>query len=157
MTGVAVCRHRLELAGRATLVAGVAIYRGVGAHQGKAVIVLLYLASGDLPSANRVALLAVCSQLALVNVGMAVLTALSDVGEYRLDVTLRTRDGRMHAPQGIFRLVMIEFRNGADGLPRIRRVTVLARHVEIPVRAVCAPRGLCPDYSGASGKHYEKQ
>jgi len=61
VTGVAVCRHRLELAGGASLVTGVAIYGGVRAHQRKTIVVLLYLASGDLPSANGVALLAVCS------------------------------------------------------------------------------------------------
>ena len=61
MTGVAVCRHRLELTGCASLVARVAIYCRMGAHQRKAIVVLLYLASGNLPSANRVALLAVCS------------------------------------------------------------------------------------------------
>lgn len=88
---------------------------------------------------------------------MAVLAALPDIGEYRLDVALRACDGRMHAPQRIFRLVMIEFRNGADGFPRISRMTVLAGYVQVPVRAVRASRGLRPGYSGASGKHYEKQ
>lgn len=88
---------------------------------------------------------------------MAILAALSDIGEYRLDVTFRACDGRMHAPQWIFRLVMVEFRNGADGLPPIRGVTVLAGYVQVPVWAVGASRGLRPGYSGASGEHYEKQ
>ena len=43
MTGDAIRRHRLELAGRASLVAGTAIYRCMCAHQWKPIVVLLQL------------------------------------------------------------------------------------------------------------------
>jgi hypothetical protein len=68
-----------------------------------------------------------------VDVGMAILTALANIGEYEPDVTSGTRNGRVHAAQGIFRLVVIEFRNSADRFPRIRGVAVLASQVQIAV------------------------
>ena len=64
---------------------------------------------------------------------MAILTALSDIGEYRPDVTSGARHGGVHAAQGIFRLVVIEFRNGADRSPRLCGVAVLASQVQIAV------------------------
>ena len=64
---------------------------------------------------------------------MAILTALSNIGEYEPDVTSGARNGRVHAAQRIFRLVVIEFRNGADRSPRICRVAVLASQVQIAV------------------------
>lgn len=143
VTGVAVCRHRLELTDRGSLVAGVAIHRRMCASQGKAIIVLLHLPNGNLPSANSMALLAVCAQLALVNIGVAVLASLTDIVEYRLDVTLRARHRFVHASEWVSRLIVIEFRNGADGSPSIGGVAVLARYVQISVRTVGgAPRNL---------------
>lgn len=88
MTGVALRRHRLELATRCTLVAGIAIYGCMRAGEGEAVVMLLHLLYGNLPSAHRVTLFAIRSKLPLVDVGMAVLAALSHTREYRLYVTL---------------------------------------------------------------------
>ena len=133
VTGVALRRHRLELAGRSSFMAGVAIHGRVRAGQRKAIIVLLHLPYGYLPPPNGMAPLAVCSQLALVDVGMAILTTLSNIGEYEPDVTSGAGYGRVHAAQGIFRLVVIEFRNGADRSPRICGVAVLASQVQIAV------------------------
>ena len=64
---------------------------------------------------------------------MAILTALSNIGEYEPDMTLGARNGGVHAAQRIFRLVVIEFRNGADRFPRICGVAVLASQVQIAV------------------------
>ena len=61
VTGVALRRHGLKLAGRSSLMAGVAIHGRVRAGQRKTIIVLLHLPYGDLPSPNGVALLAICS------------------------------------------------------------------------------------------------
>ena len=126
MTGVAVRRHCLEFAGSASLVAGVAVHGGVCAGEREAIVVLLNLLNGNLPSSNRVALFTVRTQLAFVDVGMTILAALSDTFEYGPHVALSTRDGRVHPPQGIVRLVVIEFRDCADRLPSIGRVAVLA-------------------------------
>ena len=129
VTGVAIRRHRLEAADGAPLVACIAIHSRVCARQRKTIVVLLQLLNRNLPSANGMALLAISSQLALVDVGMAVLTALSNIGKNRPDVTLSAADAGVHAPQGIFGLVVFEFRNGADGSPGIGSVAVLAGYV----------------------------
>ena len=118
--------------------AGVAIHRGVRSGQRKAVVVLLDLLNRNLPSANRVALLAIGSQLPPVNIRVAVLASLPNVGEHRLYVALGAGHRLVHAAQRISRLIVIEFGNGADRLPSARGVAVLARNVQIAVRAVRA-------------------
>jgi hypothetical protein len=94
---------------------------------------LLNVLNRDLPSTDGVALLAVGSQLALVNVGVTVLATLSDVGENRPHMTLSAAYRLVHAAQSIFRLVVIEFRNAADWFPSRRCVAVLARDAQVAV------------------------
>lgn len=48
----------------------------------------------------------------------------------------------VHAAQRRARLVVIEFRNGPDRLPRVRRVAVLTGNVQISVRTVRTSGGL---------------
>ncbi len=87
---------------------------------------LLNVPGGDLPSAHGVALLTVCTELAFVDIGMAILAALSDVGKYGPDVTFRAGDRGMHTPEWILGLVVIKFWDGADRLPCVGSVAVLA-------------------------------
>jgi hypothetical protein len=61
MAGSASGRHGFEPAVRRALVAGIAIDSSMRARQREAIIVLLDLLNRNLPSANRVALFAVCS------------------------------------------------------------------------------------------------
>jgi hypothetical protein len=75
------------------------------------------------------ALRAVRSQLALVNVGVAILAPLPNISEYGLGVTFSARDRCVHTSEWILGLVVIEFRDGADRLPGIRCVAVLAGDV----------------------------
>ncbi len=75
MAGKARRGHGLELAVGSVLVAGIAIDRSVSAGQRKAIIVLLNFLNRYSPSANAVALLTICAQLAPMNVGVAVLAA----------------------------------------------------------------------------------
>jgi hypothetical protein len=119
--------HDLELAVGAALVAGITVDGCVGTGQRETIIVLLHIFNSDAPSADRMALLTIRAQLALVNIGVAVLAALTDIGENHLYVTLDTSHAGMHTAQRITRLVVVEFRNCADRLPSIRRVAVLAR------------------------------
>ncbi len=142
MARVALCRHRLELAGRSALVAGIAIDRRMRSGQREAVVVLLHLRHRDLPSAHRVALLAVCPQLSPVYVGVTILAALSNIGEHRLGMALDASHRLMHAPQRISRLIVIEFRNSTDWLPRTRCMTVLARKGQTSMRTMRAARCL---------------
>ena len=125
VTGVAVRRHGLEFAVGGAFVAGIAIDGGVGSGQRKAVIVLLHLLDGNIPPAHGVTLLTIGAELALVNVGMAILAALADVGEDRLGVALGAGHGLMQAAKRIMRLVVIELRNGANDFPALRGMAVL--------------------------------
>ena len=67
--------HDLKLAVSRVLVAGIAIHCSVPPRQGEPIIVLLNFLNRDCPSAHSVALLAICAQLAFMNIGVAVLAA----------------------------------------------------------------------------------
>jgi hypothetical protein len=134
--------HRLKLAVGATLVAGIAVDGCVGTGQRETIVMLLHIFNRDRPPADGVALLAIGAQLTLVNIGVTVLAALTDVGENHLYVTLNASDAGMHAAQSKARLVMVELRNSADRLPAIRGVAVLARDGQIAVWTTRAFRGL---------------
>ena len=133
MARVTLRRHCDELAVGHAFMAGIAVHGRVRSGQRKAIVVLLDLLDRDLPSADRVALLAVRAQLPLVNVGVAILAALSNVSENRPDVTFSATHRLMHAAQRIFCLVVIEFRNSSDRFPCARRVAVLTRNAQVAV------------------------
>src|SRR5580700_2054148 len=97
MAGIALRGHRLEFAGSPSLVAGIAVHRSVRPSQRKAVVMLLNLLNGNLPSTDGVALLAIRSQLALMNVGVTILATLSDAGEDQPHVTLCATHRLVHA------------------------------------------------------------
>lgn len=122
--------------------ADIAVYRSVRPSQRKAVVVLLHLLNGDLPSPDGVALLAIDSQLPLVNVGVTILATVSNVGKNRPDVTFRATHRLVHAAQRIFRLAVIEFRNTADWFPGGRCVTVLTGNAQVAVWTVRSGRSL---------------
>jgi len=73
-----------------------------------------------------------------MNIGMAVLASLPDVGEHRFHVTLRAGYRLVHAPKRVRRLIVIEFRNRADRPPGAGGVAVLAGNIQIPVRTMGA-------------------
>ena len=99
---------------------------------------VLHILNRHLPSANRVALFAIRTQLAFVNVCVAVLAALTDVRENHLHVTRGTCHGSVHPAQRITRLVVVELGNGTDWLPAICIVAVLAGNSEVSVRTMRA-------------------
>ena len=134
VAGAASGRHSLKPAVGTALMAGIAVHRRVGSGQREAVIVLLDLLNGNLPAPNRVAGLAIGSQLPLMNVGVTVLAALSNVAKYRLDMALSAGDGLVHAAQRVARPVVVEFWNGSNRLPPACGMAVLARHGEVSVR-----------------------
>jgi len=150
VAGIALRGHRLKLAVRHTLVAGIAVHGRVRSGQREPVVMLLDLLNGNLPAPDRVALLAIRSQLPLVNVSVAVLASLPHVGEYRPDVTLHAGHGLVHTTERVTRLIMVEFGNCADRFPSARRVTVLTGHAQVAVRTVRACGGLPVRGSGNS-------
>jgi hypothetical protein len=127
--------HGIELADRAVLVAVVAGRRRVRAGQREAVHVLIDLLHRNFPAADGVAGLASRSHLAPVNVGVAVSAFVADVGEDHLGVAGSAGDACVHAAQRIASLLVIELGHGTDRLPAIDSVAVLARHIEVAVRA----------------------
>ena len=135
-------RHRLEVASCAALVTSHAIYSGVRSRQREAIIVLLDLLHRDLPSPNRVALFAVRTQLPLMNVGVAILAALSHIREDWFHVALYATHSLMHSAQWVARLIVIKFGHCADWPPRACGVAVLAWHRQISVRASSSARNL---------------
>ncbi len=156
VAGIALRGHRLELAVGRALVAGIAVHRGVRSGQREAVVVLLDLLDRHLPAADRVALLAIGSQLPLVNVRVAVLASLSDIGEHRLDVALDAGHRLVHAAQRISRLIVIEFGDRADGFPSGGSVAVLTGHVQISVRTMRSSGSLRLRASRDSGKRQQQ-
>jgi len=144
MAGITIRGHGLELAVGSAFVAGIAIDGGVRSSQRKAVIMLLHLLDGDVPSAHGVALLAVGAELAFVNIGVAILAALPHIGENHLHVTLGAGHRLVHAAQGIAGVIVIELGDGANGTPRGGGVAILARDVQIAVRTAGAHGGVQP-------------
>jgi hypothetical protein len=144
--------HRLKFAVRAALVASITVDGCVGTGQRETIVVLLHIFNSDGPSADGVALLAIRAQLTLVNIGVAVLAALTDVRENHLHVTLDASDAAVHTAQRIARLVVIELRNCADRLPAICRVAVLARDGKTAVWTTRAFGGLRTSASRERGK-----
>jgi len=141
---VALGRHRLKLAAGGAFVTRVAIDGRVRPGQREAVVVLLDLLHIHLPALDRMALFAIGSELAPVDVSVAVLTALADVRKNRLDVALDARHRLVHAAQRILGLVVIEFRNRPNRLPCTDRVAILAGNVQVPVWAMRALGNLRP-------------
>ena len=135
VAGVAVGRQSLKLAGCQTLVARVALDRCVRSDQRKTVLVLLNGVEGHFPALHGVALLAGCTKLPPVNVGMAIGATRTDVAENQTRVTLHAAQVGVPTPQWVMRLVVVELGKAANGTPRGERMTVLARHIEVSMRA----------------------
>jgi hypothetical protein len=154
VAGEARRRQALEVAGGSTFVAGVAVNRGVGAGKRESIVMLLHILDRNLPSAHGVTLLAIGSQLTPVNIGVAVLAVLTNVGEHHLHVTSGAGHGSVHSTEGITSPTVIEFRDGADWLPAIRRVAVLAGNRQIAVRTMRTFRdlGSCASRKNGNGK-----
>jgi len=111
-----------------------ALHRGVSAEEREAILVILDLLDGIVPTKNGVALRAVRAHFALVNIGVAILTILANIREYRFYVALRALNFLMHAAQWVVRFIVIEFRNGTDGAPTRGGVAVFAGNGEGSVR-----------------------
>ena len=113
---------------RGTLVAIVALHRGVRSQQWKPVLVFLDLVDGNLPAGNRVTLCAIGAELPQVNVRMAIRAVLPDIGEDRLRMTFNASYFFVLSTQRISGFVVVELKHGAYWTPRRCGVTVFARN-----------------------------
>ena len=129
MAGITRSRKSLELSDGRALVAGIAVKRRVSTHEWKPVLMVLDLPDRDLPSPYCMALFAGRPQLPLMDIGMAIGAPAPDITEHQFAMTLRARDALVHAAERVAGLIVVEFRNAADGLPCSECVAVLARNV----------------------------
>lgn len=134
MTCYAGRRQALELADRCALMAVFALRSGVGSQQREAVLVILHRLHSDVPALDGMALRAIRPHFSLVNVGVAVLAILTDVGENRFYMALRALHFFVHAAQRVFRFIVIEFRDRLDGTPSGSCVAVFAGDRQRAVR-----------------------
>ena len=74
-----------------------------------------------------------------MNVSVAVGAILADVGKDGLGVALRAAHFLVHAPERVLGLVVVEFRDRANGPPAGGRVAVLAGDSERTVRTAGVP------------------
>lgn len=171
MAGIACGGKAFVLAGGSPFVAFRAVGKGMGSHQGKAVLVVLDHVERDVPTLDGVALLAVSAELAAVNVGVTVGAMGAYIVEHQAGVALRTTNFAVHTPQRITGLIVVEFRQGANWLPAGEGVAVLTGQIHRPVRidhlrawrVACLARRfrrtlyLHPEQDGHEAEHYRKQ
>ena len=102
--------------------------RRMGADQRESVHVTPNGLDRNLPAAVRVAFRAVGSELAAMNISVAVGAVLPDVGKDRPQVALRAVNLFVCGAKGVPRAVVVEFRNGPNRGPTCVGVAVFARN-----------------------------
>jgi len=91
---------------------------GMRSDQRKKIIVIADLGPGGGPALRHVALGAIRTELAQVNVSVAIVTILADVGEDGVRVALRAWQSRVAAAKGKLRLpIVVETKAIANGSP----------------------------------------
>lgn len=103
-------------------------------YQREPVLVVLDRIGRYLPALYRVTALAVCPELAAVNVGVAVSALRTHTLEHQARMTLGASHLFMHPAQRITGLIVIELRVGTNRLPAGITVTILARNRDRSVR-----------------------
>ena len=121
---------------RPHLVARVAIHHGVRPDQREAVLVLINVVDGDLPTRVAVARITLRGVPAAMDIGVAVLALVMRLREDQVGMAIRAADFGMQTTQGESRLPMIELRDCADRLPSDCRVAVLAGDIQFSVRTM---------------------
>jgi len=125
--------------GRGALVAFRAFHGSVRAKQRETILVIVYLLRGDVPALHGMALGAVGSKLAAVNVGVAVGAILADICENGLHVALGAGHFFVHATERVLGPAVIKLRHRTYGSPTGRGVTVFTGNGQ---RAMRIARGL---------------
>ena len=117
--------------------AGVAVYCCVSTDQRKSILMLIDVVNGNLPAIGVVAQFALRAILAAVQVGVAILALCGGVAEMKILMAIDALHFRVSAAQRKFGLRVPELEFGAQWLPALSGVTLLARNLElIAVRTV---------------------
>lgn len=142
-----------ELPRRSALVTIHAFERGVSAHQWKSIQMLLNLLRVKIPALHGVALLAIRSKLASMNICVAIRAMSACIRKHETRMAFGALHALVHAKQGKFRSIMIEFRVASDRLPSAVCVAIFAGHVDRAVWIVrsgslrcCPGRHTAGDY-----------
>jgi hypothetical protein len=97
--------------------------------------VILSAPDNYVPAFDAMALLATCSHLATMYIGMAVGAIPARIGKDPLSVTLVAGDAFVPAQQRVIGLVVVELRCRPDWLPTDGCMTILTSNVQIAVWA----------------------
>jgi hypothetical protein len=116
----------VERTDRAYLVTGIAIDRSVRPNQGKAILVLVDVVDGHLPSGVAMTKIALRGVFAPMDVGVAVLALMANLRENEVGVAVLTTHALVHPPQRETSLSVIELKNVAKWLPTKGCVAILA-------------------------------
>jgi hypothetical protein len=130
VAGDALRGEALKYTDRRALMARFALHSGMCAKKRKSVLVILHLLNGYVPSAYRVALCAVGSELPSMNICVAIRTILSYVREHRFCVALRALHFFVRPSQRIVCVVVIEFRMRTYRPPATCCVTIFTGNRE---------------------------
>ena len=117
VAGIAGRREAQKHSRGGLLVAIVALHRRVCTQQRKAVLVIFHRLHRDIPALHCMALRAIWPHLPAVNIRVAIGAVLTHVRKHRLYVALNALHFLVHAPQGIFRLVVVKLGNRSDRAP----------------------------------------
>jgi hypothetical protein len=155
VAGVALDGESLELANCFALMTVGTVQTGMASDKGETIGVFLNPLQDDVPAFDGVTLFAVCSHLAAMDICVAISAVRSRVRKYGLGVALGARHPFMKAAQRIPGLVVIELRNGANGLPTGGGMAILARDVQVSVRTAgnSVTSGLAKSGSDTAGQN----
>lgn len=120
----------IELPNSAGRVARITVRHGVSANQRETILMLIDGMNGDLPATHLMAKLTLRSVSPPVNVGVAILAIVTNIGKYRVDVAFLAADVGMHAAKWKRSFAVIEFRLASNRPPRRNRVAFLARNLQ---------------------------
>jgi len=133
MTGRTVRKHAI-LPTDDGFVAPFAFDRGVRAKQRKEIAVIADLLFGSEPALHDVALGAIRAEFAQVNIGMAIVAILANIGKHRLRMTLRARKFFVPAAKREFCLIVVESGTPENRAPAGSRMAILARNRQRAMR-----------------------
>lgn len=128
VAGIAGGGQTRELTRCRILMALLAFHQGMRPYQRKTILMILDRLQRDLPPFDRMATFAVRSELATMDVSMAVRAVCTDIFEYQAGVALGTSHFLVHPAQRVTGVIMIEFGIRTDGFPIGIGMAVRARN-----------------------------
>jgi hypothetical protein len=106
----------------------IALKHGMCAQQWEAILMIANVLHGHLPAFHRMAVLAIGTELAPMNVCMAIRAMRAYVLEDQAGVTLRTPNLFVHPAQRIARMIVVELGIRSYWFPTGIRMALLARN-----------------------------